>query len=178
MPRPRKLTPSYLEHKQTGRGRLVWTDHAGVRHEKLLPGAFGSPDSLSAKAQLELELAASPTRSLDADRRRISVAELLLAYLEHAERYYRGPDGNPTKELDKIKLSIRVMRELHGEVRAWRKAHQWHAYQLRHAYATRVRKHHGLEAAQVLLGHSRADVTQVYAERDEALAATVAAKIG
>jgi hypothetical protein len=30
----------------------------------------------------------------------------------------------------------------------------------------------------VLLGRSRADVTQVYAERDEKLAATVAAKIG
>jgi hypothetical protein len=35
-----------------------------------------------------------------------------------------------------------------------------------------------LEAAQVLLGHARADVTQVYAERNERLAATVAAKIG
>ena len=34
------------------------------------------------------------------------------------------------------------------------------------------------QAAQVLLGHSRADVTQVYAERNEELAATVAAKIG
>ena len=65
-----------------------------------------------------------------------------------------------------------------AEVRAWRKAHHWHPNQLRHSFATRVRKHHGLEAAQVLLGHSRADVTQVYAERDEALAATVAAKIG
>jgi site-specific recombinase XerC len=49
---------------------------------------------------------------------------------------------------------------------------------LRHTFATRVRKQHGLEAAQVLLGHSRADVTQVYAERDEQLAATVATKIG
>ncbi len=54
----------------------------------------------------------------------------------------------------------------------------WHPNQLRHLFATEVRKHHGLEAAQVLLGHSRADVTQVYAERDEQLAATVAAKIG
>ena len=44
--------------------------------------------------------------------------------------------------------------------------------------ATRVRKEFGLEAAQVLLGHSRADVTQVYAERNEALAVEVAAKIG
>jgi hypothetical protein len=30
----------------------------------------------------------------------------------------------------------------------------------------------------VLLGHSRADVTQIYAERDEQLAVAVAAKIG
>lgn len=54
----------------------------------------------------------------------------------------------------------------------------WHPYQLRHAYGTRVRKEHGLEAAQVLLGHARADVTQVYAERNTALAVEVAAKIG
>jgi len=45
-------------------------------------------------------------------------------------------------------------------------------------YATKVRKDHGLEAAQILLGHSRADVTQVYAERDEAKAINVARKIG
>lgn len=57
-------------------------------------------------------------------------------------------------------------------------AHHWHPNQLRHSFATRVRKAHGLEAAQVLLGHSRADVTQVYAERDEAKAAAVAAQIG
>jgi hypothetical protein len=41
-----------------------------------------------------------------------------------------------------------------------------------------VRKERGLEAAQVLLRHSRADVTQVYAERNERLAAAVAARIG
>jgi site-specific recombinase XerC len=35
-----------------------------------------------------------------------------------------------------------------------------------------------LEAAQVLLGHARADVTQVYAERNEQLASEVAARIG
>lgn len=64
------------------------------------------------------------------------------------------------------------------EVGAWRKAHRWHPNQLRHTFATRVRKQHGLEAAQVLLGHSRADVTQVYAERNEELAVSVAAKIG
>ena len=42
----------------------------------------------------------------------------------------------------------------------------WTPYQLRHSAATAIRKRYGLEAAQVLLGHSRADVTQIYAERD------------
>jgi integrase len=50
--------------------------------------------------------------------------------------------------------------------------------ELRHAHGTEVRRRFGLEAAQVALGHARADVTQVYAERDGALATRVAAEIG
>jgi integrase len=72
----------------------------------------------------------------------------------------------------------RLTDEQRNAVKAWRKAHRWHPNQLRHTFATHVRKQHGLEAAQVLLGHSRADVTQVYAERNEALAVALAAKIG
>jgi hypothetical protein len=34
-----------------------------------------------------------------------------------------------------------------------------------------------MEAAQVMLGQARADVTKLYAERDQQLAATVAARI-
>jgi integrase len=54
----------------------------------------------------------------------------------------------------------------------------WHPNQLRHAFATRVRQEHGLEAAQVALGHARADVTQIYAEKNQTLAAEVAALVG
>ncbi|MBN9523571.1 tyrosine-type recombinase/integrase [bacterium] len=54
----------------------------------------------------------------------------------------------------------------------------WHPNQLRHAHGTEVRRRFGLEAAQVALGHERADVTQVYAEKNLALAAKVAAEIG
>jgi site-specific recombinase XerC len=54
----------------------------------------------------------------------------------------------------------------------------WHPNQLRRLFATQVRKAHGLEAAQVLLGHARADVTEVYAQRDLNLASAVAAEIG
>jgi integrase len=54
----------------------------------------------------------------------------------------------------------------------------WHANQLRHSKATEVRRQFGLEAAQVSLGHAKADITQVYAERDSRLAVEVALKIG
>ena len=54
----------------------------------------------------------------------------------------------------------------------------WHANQLRHTKATEIRRQFGLEAAQVILGHAKADVTQVYAERDSALASSVMQKIG
>lgn len=49
----------------------------------------------------------------------------------------------------------------------------WHPNQLRHLFATTVRRLHGLEAAQVLLGHAKADVTQIYAEKNLALAAEI-----
>src|SRR5262249_14001461 len=55
---------------------------------------------------------------------------------------------------------------------------RWHPNQLRHSHATEVRRRFGLEAAQVALGHSSADITQVYAERDLGLAVRVAAEIG
>jgi site-specific recombinase XerD len=54
----------------------------------------------------------------------------------------------------------------------------WHPNQLRHAKATELRKQHGLEAAQVVLGHARADVTELYAERNVALAREIAKQSG
>ena len=54
----------------------------------------------------------------------------------------------------------------------------WHPNQLRHTAATIIRRDYGLEAAQVILGHSKADVTQMYAERNEARAIEVIQKIG
>ncbi|MDY3558582.1 site-specific integrase [Gemmata sp. JC673] len=76
------------------------------------------------------------------------------------------------------KWRARLSDEQRDAVKVWQREHRWHPNQLRHSFGTLVRREHGLEAAQVLLGHSRADVTQVYAERNEALAAEIATKIG
>ena len=54
----------------------------------------------------------------------------------------------------------------------------WHPNCIRHSFATEVRRQFGLEHAQVALGHSRADVTQIYAEADLNLARQVAVALG
>jgi integrase len=50
------------------------------------------------------------------------------------------------------------------DVEAWRREHRWAPNQLRHSFATYARETHGLEVAQILLGHARCDTTQVYAQ--------------
>lgn len=77
------------------------------------------------------------------------------------ERAYPVPDGS-TKE----------------ETAGWRKRWWWSPNQLRHNAATKVRKEYGLEAAQVVLGHSTANTTEIYAERDQSLGLRIAAAIG
>ncbi len=68
---------------------------------------------------------------------------------------------------------------LAGEpLKVWQSSHRWCPNQLRHAAATEIRARFGLEAAQVTLGHSRADVTQVYAERDQSKGIAVAKAVG
>ena len=55
---------------------------------------------------------------------------------------------------------------------------KWSPYQLRHTAATDIRRQFGLEEAQVMLGHSRAYVTEIYALKNEQLSTLVARTIG
>ena len=79
-----------------------------------------------------------------------------------------------TKEQWKERLTVDQSKQL----KAWQKEHRWSPNQLRHAAATKIRSAHGLEGAQVILGHARADVTQVYAERDSAKAKEIMREVG
>lgn len=60
----------------------------------------------------------------------------------------------------------------------WRLSHRWSPNQLRHTAATELRREFGIEAARLILGHSDAAVTMIYAERDEEAAATIMSKVG
>lgn len=67
---------------------------------------------------------------------------------------------------------------LRAEAAEWRREHCWSPNQLRHTRATEIRERFGIEAAQVVLGHSEADTTQIYAERDFEAARTIMREIG
>ncbi|MBI3863726.1 MAG: site-specific integrase [Planctomycetia bacterium] len=68
--------------------------------------------------------------------------------------------------------------ELRRQAAAWRKEHCWHPNQLRHSAATRLRKEHGVEMARIILGHTTAFTTEIYAEVDQQQAIEVIAKVG
>lgn len=62
----------------------------------------------------------------------------------------------------------RVRSYRHAVRRACLKAkiRPWHPHQLRHAAATDLRRQYGVELARIILGHSSAVTTEIYAEAD------------
>lgn len=109
-----------------------------------------------------------------------------------------GPNARavlkPWLEIARLKRQTYIFRARNGGVsghviessychavdRACRKLRipEWSPNQIRHAYATRLRAEAGLDAAQLMLGHSSADITQIYAEIELKRAAELAAKLG
>jgi integrase len=61
---------------------------------------------------------------------------------------------------------------------AWQQGHRFHPHQLRHTAATELRKTHGLEAAQVLLGHKNVRITELYAEKNLSTAMQIVKAVG
>src|SRR5206468_2202396 len=94
MPRPRSSVPSYLRHT-SGAARVAWTDPTGTRRFRMLPGPYNSAESKTAYRAFLAELESSPHRTHLTDPGGLTVNEVLLAYLTHAERHYRAPDGTP-----------------------------------------------------------------------------------
>jgi len=70
----------------------------------------------------------------------------------------------------------------YAEQKRLRKEHRehccWHPHQLRHNYATMIRKRFGVEEASDMLDHSSVKMTEVYAERDQEQALEIARQVG
>ncbi len=120
MPRTPSI-PSYRLHKPSGQA-VVTVRHAGGLRRDVYLGPYNSPASRREYARILAELAVNPTppppADVRAEREGLTVNEVLLAYLEHAGRHYRGPDGDPTEEVAAVKRVARHVRELYGHTPA------------------------------------------------------------
>ncbi len=101
----RDHTPTYRLHKATGQA-VVTID--GRDHYL---GDHGSAASREAFDRLIAQWFANG-RTLPAPVEVLSVGVLALRYLDHADVYYRKPDGSPTSEATAIRQALRVLNRL------------------------------------------------------------------
>jgi len=90
-------------------------------------------------------------------------------------RLHPYPDAikRPARELSvKEKAEQKRLRKEHRERCCW------HPHQLRHNYATMIRKRFGIEEASNMLNHSSVKMTVVYAQRDREQAVEIARQVG
>ena len=126
---------------------------------------------------------AGTNRELDPKRsagERYTTPSLYVAIRRACDKAFPAPSPLGRREDETIAAwKQRLTTKQQTELAAWRKAHRWHPHQLRHNAATRIRREFGLEAAQLVLGHSSAVVTDaVYAERDLTKVEDVIRRVG
>jgi integrase len=117
MSRPRSV-PKYRRHRQSGQAIVTLTDSAGGRRDVLL-GTFGTKASrveyASAIAEWEAAGRSLPPKETAAG---VTINELALAFLRHAEQHYRRPDGTHTSEVWQYRLAMRPLSHLYGHTPA------------------------------------------------------------
>jgi integrase len=94
-------------------------DGAGGRRDILL-GKYGSRESQAEYARIIAEWQAGGRRLPPEEEAKpdLTVNELALAFLRHAEQHYRHPDGTPTSEMAGVKASLRPLLALYGHTPA------------------------------------------------------------
>src|SRR5688572_7751349 len=99
-----RKTPTLRRHRRSGHG-YAWLDGRQVWF-----GPYDDPETHRRFARTLAEWLANGKR-LPADdaRKDLRVADVVAAYLEYAERFYSGPDGKPTREVENIVLSVRCL---------------------------------------------------------------------
>lgn len=117
MPRPKSMIPAYLLHKATGQARVR------INGRDFYLGPFGSGDSRRKYGELVAQFSsgklidpfALPSATTIENDSCPSVAELCVAFLDHAERYY-VKEGKPTDELKCFKSAMAPVIALYGRL--------------------------------------------------------------
>src|SRR5262249_50446760 len=108
MPRPRSV-PSYRKHRQSGQAVTTLTDSMGGRRDVLL-GKYGPAASRHEYAGVISEWEAAGRRlPSENPSSSLTINQLALAFLSHADQHYRRPDGTATSEVFEFKMSLRPL---------------------------------------------------------------------
>jgi integrase len=104
-------TPSYRKHRATGQAVVTLN---GRSHYL---GRYGTAASKAEYNRLISEWLAGGRQLLTQDDD-LSINELILAYVRHAVTHYRNPNGQPTRQLELVKLAMRPLKDLYGHTEA------------------------------------------------------------
>ena len=108
MPRRFRI-PSYRLHRPSGQAVVT------LKGKDVYLGDHGSDESKAEYERVIREWLArhtAPATISESDG--LAVAEVALAYLTHADTYYRDPEGNPTGELTNVRHALRPVESLYA----------------------------------------------------------------
>jgi integrase len=122
MPRKPRI-PTYRLHKASRQAVVV------LRGTSVYLGRWNSPESRAEYSRVVAEWLANdqslpapapgrPASPAGGAAPPLTVNELILAFWQHAEKYYRHPDGAPTGEADNFRYALRPLRLMYGHAPA------------------------------------------------------------
>jgi integrase len=109
MPKLINSVPKYRRHKASGQAIVTLCGN------DFYLGPHGSKTSRDLYDRLTAEWLANGRRLPMDDQTSVSVEELLAAFWKHAQAYYVGPEGKPTKELDAYRQAMKPLRALYAK---------------------------------------------------------------
>lgn len=106
--------PKYRRQRRTGRKDLAFVELGGSR---FYLGDYGTKESRQEYRRLLAEWEGGG-RAVPVAQDEIRVVEVTVRFLDHAEGYYRRPDGTPTSELSLFKMAVQALIDTHGHIAA------------------------------------------------------------
>ena len=110
----KNVLPSYGFHKATGQARCY------VNGRSVYLGPYGSDESRLRFADVVAKLAGGQKIDPIAPAKKPvddcgpAVSQLVITFMDHAERYYLKPDGTQTDEVHCLRSTVKPVRELFG----------------------------------------------------------------
>ena len=100
--------PKYGKHKQSGQARVV------LNGQHFMLGSHGSAASKREYDRLIAEWVANGRQCPAAASGDFTITTLISRFWQHAQGYYRDPDGQPSRELLNFKQALSPLRRLYG----------------------------------------------------------------